>query len=89
MEYWDQYLKKLAMNEDEVIAIISSVLGADEEDILSESEFEIDLHANLEEINEIKKQIEQLYDIVLPFDDENAFPDTVGELLDMVHDSCL
>lgn len=69
--------------------IIINILGLDESEIVPDAEFILDLNSSPIEIAEIKQQIEEEFDIILPSIDSNDYPTTVKELDELIQDLCL
>lgn len=77
------------MDPNKLKAIISNTLGVEAEEFHPEAHFLLDFNASPKELMEIKNQVESEFDITLPFNDIDEFPETYEELELIVHDSCL
>jgi len=71
-----------------IINTIVNTLGVEEDTLLPESHFQLDLNATPEEMAEIKSTLEDKLDISLP-DFEPETPETVEDLKALVYDSTL
>jgi len=68
--------------------VIMNTLGVEEEDVTSQAHFQLDLNATMDEMEEIKTELEERLDISLPDFTEES-PATVEELEALVYDSTL
>ena len=77
-------------NTDSIaLIIIAETLAIESEEISPTDEFGEELQATMEDLTEIKARIEDQFEIELPFEVEDNFPETVGELLEIIHDTWL
>lgn len=68
--------------------VIANTLGVEEDEIVPEADFRLDLNATTEELEEVRTKLEELLEISLPgFSDD--YPATVGDLYMLVEDSSL
>lgn len=71
-----------------ILNAINQVLGIEAEEITLETDFQLDLNATPNELEDIKESIETQLDIQLPaLDAQNSI--TVGDLQTLVDDSLL
>ena len=77
------------METNKIRQIISNNLGVEVSDIEPEAHFILDLNASPKELMDIKTQLEAEFDIIIPVQSEDDFPETVEELELLVHDLCL